>query len=71
MRLKTAYYRGLWKKDWHVWFAWRPVVAMADKDERKRVWVWLEYVKRKRDFSMDGYFHKYAVIELKVEEEKL
>lgn len=27
-------------KDWHLWFAWRPVVASGH-------WVWLEWVERR------------------------
>ncbi len=36
------------KTEWHPWFAWYPVVVYYDSN---KVWVWLEKVDRKRNYS--------------------
>jgi len=69
MRWETTYSKESWKRRWHVWYAWRPIIAQADK-EHKKVWVWLEEVRRKRFSSWDGYYYEYSIMELKLEEGK-
>lgn len=34
------------QRDWHLWFAWRPVHAYHDPASLYRSWVWLEPVRR-------------------------
>ena len=41
---QTLRYQRL--KDWHIWFAWKPVRILEKRTGRWK-WVWLEFVSRR------------------------
>lgn len=49
------------EKQWHDWYAWRPVLALCNKDETRQQWVWRENVERQRRYYSDGSSWVYRV----------
>jgi len=53
--------------DWHVWFAWYPVIVGEIETpydgKRRSIKIWWEYVMRKQLYSYDDIVYEYKEIE--------
>ena len=47
---KRRYAKQVKLREWHDWFAWKPVVIGEDKEIKLNIWAWLQIVERKRTF---------------------
>lgn len=58
------------KHDWHLWWAWHPVVIHVTQDQRK-VYAWLQTVQRKGTYHYVVGYPPYWEYEYKEIEEQI
>jgi hypothetical protein len=51
----------LWKCEWHLWFAWHPILLDGGSHEPGR-WLWLEKVWRRKQYSYAGGWYDYVEV---------